>query len=89
MQTVLKPAPFFAGKAVENKEMKDLKLSDLFGKYVVLLFYPMDFTFVCPTEIIAFSDRITEFKKLKNFVVGISTDSPFTHLAWVYSSQYF
>jgi len=52
------------------------------GKYVVLFFYPLDFTFVCPTEIIAFSDRIDEFEKLGAKVVGCSIDSQFTHLAW-------
>ena len=63
--------------------MKDVKLTDYAGRYLVLLFYPLDFTFVCPTEIIAFSDRANEFKALGSQVVGISTDSPFTHLAWI------
>ncbi|HOA74190.1 MAG TPA: peroxiredoxin, partial [Phycisphaerae bacterium] len=52
------------------------------GKYVVLFFYPLDFTFVCPTEIIAFSDRIDEFEKLGAKVVGVSVDSQYSHLAW-------
>jgi peroxiredoxin (alkyl hydroperoxide reductase subunit C) len=63
--------------------MVDLKLTDFYGKYQVLLFYPLDFTFVCPTEIIAFSDRAAEFEALNTQVIGISTDSPFTHLAWI------
>lgn len=52
------------------------------GKYVVLFFYPLDFTFVCPTEIVAFSDRAAEFHKLNCEVLGVSVDSQFTHLAW-------
>jgi len=58
-------------------------LSDYKGKYVVLLFYPLDFTFVCPTEIIAFSERIEDFKKLEAEVIGISVDSKYTQLAWI------
>lgn len=65
-----------------NGEFKDLKLSDYQGKYLVMVFYPLDFTFVCPTELIAFSDRIEDFKKLGAEVVGISVDSEYSHLAW-------
>ena len=79
----MKPAPFFSGTAVVNGQFVDLKLSDFFGKYFILLFYPLDFTFVCPTEIIAFSDRVEDFRALNAEIVGISTDSKFTHLAWV------
>ncbi|TVP96719.1 MAG: peroxiredoxin [Planctomycetaceae bacterium] len=57
-------------------------LSDYEGKYVLLFFYPLDFTFVCPTEIIAFSDRVEEFAKLNVQVIGVSVDSHFSHLAW-------
>jgi alkyl hydroperoxide reductase subunit AhpC len=57
-------------------------MSDYRGKYVVLFFCPLDFTFVCPTEIIAFSDRIEEFKSRGAEVIGVSVDSKFTHLAW-------
>lgn len=79
-----KPAPAFKGiTAVFNGEFKDVSLSDYRGKYVVLLFYPLDFTFVCPTEITAFSDRITEFKSLNTEVLAVSVDSHFTHLAWI------
>ena len=63
--------------------MKEVQLSDYKGKYLVLFFYPEDFTFVCPTEIIAFSDRVEEFKKLGCEVVGASTDSANCHMAWM------
>lgn len=80
---ILKPAPYFSGKAVFNGEFTDIKLTDYSGKYLVLLFYPLDFTFVCPTEIVAFSDKAEEFRRnLNTEIVAISTDSPFTHLAW-------
>ncbi|XKL66026.1 hypothetical protein PGB90_009446 [Kerria lacca] len=78
-----KPAPPFSGIAVVNGQFKDIKLDDFKGKYLVLFFYPLDFTFVCPTEIIAFSDRIEEFRKIGCEVVAASTDSHFCHLAWV------
>ncbi|XP_029717908.1 peroxiredoxin-2 [Aedes albopictus] len=80
---VQKPAPAFCGTAVVNNDFKDIKLDDFKGKYLVLFFYPLDFTFVCPTEIIAFSDRIQEFRDLNTEVVGVSVDSHFSHLAWV------
>lgn len=79
---VQKPAPDFSGTAVVNGDFKEIKLSDYKGKYVVLFFYPLDFTFVCPTELIAFSERISEFKALNTQVIGVSTDSHFSHLAW-------
>merc|ERR1712179_571738 len=75
-------APDFAGKAVVDGAIKDISLSDYKGKYVVLLFYPADFTFVCPTEIIAFSDRAKEFRKEGCEVIAVSTDSEFAHMAW-------
>jgi len=77
-----KPAPEFAGTAVVDGSFKDIKLSDYKGKYVVLFFYPLDFTFVCPTEIIAFSDRAQEFRAINTEVIACSTDSHFSHLAW-------
>ncbi|CAF0878632.1 unnamed protein product [Adineta ricciae] len=80
---ISKPAPLFDGLAVINGEFKEVSLSDFKGKYLVLLFYPLDFTFVCPTEIISFSDRIQEFKNINTEVVAISVDSQFTHLAWI------
>ncbi|KAJ3614463.1 hypothetical protein NHX12_018035 [Muraenolepis orangiensis] len=78
-----KPAPDFKATAVVNGEFKDVSLSDYKGKYVILFFYPLDFTFVCPTEIVAFSDRAEEFRKLGCEVIGASTDSQFSHLAWI------
>ena len=76
-------APDFKATAVYDQEFKEIKLSDYRGKYVVLFFYPLDFTFVCPTEITAFSDRYDEFSKLNTEVLGVSVDSKFTHLAWI------
>lgn len=60
---VNKPAPDFEAVAVVDGEFKEIKLSDYRGQYVVLFFYPLDFTFVCPTEIVAFNDKVEEFKK--------------------------
>jgi alkyl hydroperoxide reductase subunit AhpC len=80
---IQKEAPDFTATAVVNEEFKQVKLSDYRGKYVVLFFYPLDFTFVCPTEIIAFSDRIEEFTKRNTVVLGASTDSQYSHLAWI------
>ncbi|CAD7085022.1 unnamed protein product [Hermetia illucens] len=80
---VQQPAPDFQGVAVVGNDFKEIKLSDFKGKYLVLFFYPLDFTFVCPTEIISFSDRINEFKELGAEVVGVSVDSQFSHLAWI------
>jgi alkyl hydroperoxide reductase subunit AhpC len=77
------PAPDFTAEAVVGSEFSKIKLSDFQGKkYVLLYFYPFDFTFVCPTEIIAFSERIAEFEKRNVQVLGASIDSKFTHLAW-------
>jgi len=76
------PAPQFTGTAVVNGTFKEISLADYKGKYVVLFFYPLDFTFVCPTEIIAFSDRADEFRQLGCEVIACSTDSHFSHLAW-------
>src|SRR3981081_2845149 len=80
---VQKDAPDFTATAVVNEEFKQVKLSDYRGKYVVLFFYPLDFTFVCPTEIIAFSDRVSEFTKRGAQLLGVSIDSHFSHLAWI------
>ncbi|KAB0390727.1 hypothetical protein E2I00_014075, partial [Balaenoptera physalus] len=80
---VSKPAPYWEGTAVINGEFKELKLTDYCGKYLVFFFYPLDFTFVCPTEIIAFGDRIEEFRSINTEVVACSVDSQFTHLAWI------
>ncbi|XP_054715639.1 peroxiredoxin 1-like [Uloborus diversus] len=83
MPELTKPAPDFEGTAVVNGQFKTVKLADYKGKYVVLFFYPLDFTFVCPTEIIAFSERADEFRKINCEVIACSTDSHFSHLAWI------
>eukprot|EP00250_Pteridium_aquilinum_P022579 c25419_g1_i1 orf=168-1001(+) len=81
-------APDFEAEAVFDQEFINVKLSDYRGKkYVVLFFYPLDFTFVCPTEITAFSDRHGEFEKLNTEVIGVSIDSVFSHLAWVQTDR--
>lgn len=78
-----KQAPDFTATAVYgNNEIKDLKLSSYRGRYVVMFFYPLDFTFVCPSELIAFDNRLEEFRKRDVEVIGVSIDSQFTHLAW-------
>ena len=78
-----KPAPEFTAQAVYgNNEIKELKLADYKGKHVVLFFWPLDFTFVCPSELIAFDHRLEEFQKRGVEVIGCSIDSHFTHLAW-------
>ncbi|XP_017885429.1 peroxiredoxin 1 [Ceratina calcarata] len=83
MPAIQKHAPAFSGTAVVKGEFKQISLSDFKGKYVVLFFYPLDFTFVCPTEIIAFSDRAQEFEQIGCKLIAASTDSHFSHLAWV------
>lgn len=80
-------APDFTATAVVDQEFKSIKLSDYRGKYVVMFFYPLDFTFVCPTEVTAFSDRYEEFKTLNTEVFGISVDSVFSHLAWIQTDR--
>ena len=80
---VSKPAPDFGAQAVmPDGSFKQIELSDYKGKYVVLFFYPLDFTFVCPTEIIGFSDKQADFEKRNTQVIGVSIDSHFSHLAW-------
>ncbi len=81
---IAKEAPDFTAQAVMPSGVieEQFKLSDLRGKYVVLFFWPLDFTFVCPTEIIAHDRRIAQFKERNVEVVGVSIDSQFTHLAW-------
>ncbi|ESQ48881.1 hypothetical protein EUTSA_v10021326mg [Eutrema salsugineum] len=81
-------APDFEAEAVFDQEFIKVKLSDYIGKkYVILFFYPLDFTFVCPTEITAFSDRHAEFEKLNTEILGVSVDSVFSHLAWVQTDR--
>lgn len=77
-------APHFTAKAVVNKKIVDeFSLRDFLGKYVLFFFYPLDFTFVCPTELHAFQEMLPEFKKRNTEVVGCSIDSWFSHLAWL------
>ncbi len=81
---VTKPAPDFSATAVlpDNTFKEDFKLSDFRGKYVVLFFYPLDFTFVCPTEILAFNAAAGQFADNNCQLIGVSIDSHFSHLAW-------
>ncbi|MGE0173516.1 MAG: peroxiredoxin [Oligoflexales bacterium] len=79
-----KKAPDFQASAVVNGDFKDnFKLSDFRGKNILLFFYPLDFTFVCPTELHAFQAKLDTFKKLNTEVIGVSVDSKFSHLAWL------
>jgi peroxiredoxin (alkyl hydroperoxide reductase subunit C) len=79
-----KKAPDFTANAVMgDNEIREITLSKIIkGKYAVLFFYPLDFTFVCPSELLAFDHRLAEFKKRGVEVIGVSIDSQFTHLAW-------
>jgi len=80
---VTKEAPNFKATAVmADNSFKEISLSDYRGKYVLLFFYPLDFTFVCPSEILAFDRAVDEFQKRNCEVIGVSVDSHFTHLAW-------
>ena len=79
---VTQPAPDFKADALVDGQFKQLSLADYKGKKVVLFFYPLDFTFVCPTEILAFSDAIDQFKARNTEVIGVSVDSKFSHHAW-------
>lgn len=84
MPLVESEAPDFTATAVmpNNTFKEDFKLSDYRGKYVLLFFYPLDFTFVCPSEIIAYNKKLEEFKSRNCEVIGVSTDSHFSHWAW-------
>lgn len=80
---VTKEAPNFKATAVlADNSFAEIELNDYKGKYVVLFFYPLDFTFVCPTEIIEFNKKLDEFKKRNVEVLGVSVDSEFSHFAW-------
>ena len=76
-------APDFTATVVIDQEFQTKKLSSYRGKYVILFFYPLDFTFVCPTEVIAFSERYEEFSKINTEILAVSVDSEFSHLAWI------
>jgi peroxiredoxin (alkyl hydroperoxide reductase subunit C) len=81
---VTNEAPDFTATAVmpDNTFNEEFKLSDMRGKYILLFFYPLDFTFVCPSEILAFNSAVEQFKEKNCEVVGVSVDSHFSHLAW-------
>ena len=83
MSLVGKPAPDFELEGFFNGQFNNYKLSDLRKKWVLLLFYPLDFTFVCPTEVLNFSAAAEQFSKLNCQVFGISVDSVYVHKAWV------
>jgi alkyl hydroperoxide reductase subunit AhpC len=82
MSLVTKPARGFELEGVVGGEFKTVKLSDFQGRWIVLFFYPLDFTFVCPTEIREFSQRLAEFQEAGAEVVTVSVDSKYSHLAW-------
>jgi peroxiredoxin (alkyl hydroperoxide reductase subunit C) len=84
LNLITREAPDFTANAVldDNRIEPQFSLSSLRGKYVVLFFYPLDFTFVCPTEILAFNEKLEEFKSRNAEVVGVSVDSAYTHVAW-------
>jgi len=80
---VTKEAPDFRAQAVmPDNSFHELSLASYRGRYVLLFFYPLDFTFVCPSEILAFDKKLVEFRKRECEVLGVSVDSHFTHLAW-------
>ncbi|MBI5545534.1 MAG: peroxiredoxin [Deltaproteobacteria bacterium] len=84
MFSLLQKAPEFRAPAVVGQgDFAEVSLADYRGKYVVLVFYPLDFTFVCPTEIMEFGRRHSEFKELGAEVIGISCDSQYSHKAWL------
>lgn len=83
MSLIGKKAPSFTAKAVVDKKMIELSLSDFLGKYVVFFFYPLDFTFVCPTELHAFEQKKQEFINRNAEVIACSVDSAFSHFAWL------
>lgn len=85
MTLVGKKAPDFNLESTKDPKAlnQPVRLPDYKGKWLVILFYPMDFTFVCPTELLAFSDRLDEFKSAGAEIVGVSTDSKFVHRAWI------
>lgn len=78
-----KPAPDFTAQAVVDGKIKEVSLKDYRGKWVVLFFYPLDFTFVCPTEIQGFNEKFNEFEKINCQVLGASVDSVYSHLDWM------
>ena len=84
---VLKPAPSFKAQALKGREFVTISSDDLRGKWVVLAFYPLDFTFVCPTELIGLNDKHGDFSDREAVVLAASTDSVHSHLGWVKADQ--
>nr|QCI07174.1 2-Cys peroxiredoxin [Hypnea pannosa] len=80
-------APDFFSTGVYDQEFQNIKLSNYLGKYVILLFYPLNFTFVCPTELTAFSDAYPTFVELGAEILGVSVDSEYSHLAWLQTDR--
>jgi len=79
---IQQPAPYWEASAALKGELTDVKLTDYKGKYLIMVFYPYAFTFICPTEVLAFNDRIEEFRAINAEVVAISVDSAYANLAW-------
>ncbi|PJA19301.1 MAG: peroxiredoxin, partial [Candidatus Diapherotrites archaeon CG_4_10_14_0_2_um_filter_31_5] len=82
MIKINEPAPYFTAKAFQVNEVKTVSLSDYKGKWVVLFFYPADFTFVCPTELGELADNYNKFKELNAEILSVSKDTEFVHKAW-------
>lgn len=83
MPLIGKKAPKIEAQVVEGDSFSPFSLDDYLGKYVILFFYPLDFTFVCPTELHAFQEKLKDFEKRNAVVVGCSIDSCFSHAAWL------
>ena len=84
---VSRPAPSFKAQALVGREFQNVALEDYQGKWVLLLFYPMDFTFVCPTELVGLNDKHGDFADRECAVVAASTDTVFSHLGWVKADE--
>lgn len=82
-----KPAPYWEGKAIVAEKIQDLKLTDYKGKYLILFFYPKDFTYVCPTEITAFNDRLSDFKAISAEIIGCSVDTLTSHSDFINTAR--
>ena len=87
MVTINEPAPKFEAEVFHNNAISKISLEQYKGKWVVLFFYPADFTFVCPTELGEMADRYKEFQELNTELISISTDTAFVHKAWFDNSQ--
>lgn len=87
MSLIRKPAPHFVAPAWYQNDFVDIDISKYKGKYVLLFFYPLDFTFVCPTEIIAFSNKAKEFREFDCEVLACSVDSKFSHMEYSLKSR--